>query len=116
MRITNQLSNEQITAEIGKRIQSARIDLPMSQKELAERAGISLRTVANIESGKDVQLRSFLQVMRTLGLIDRIDTILDEEQLRPSDAVNLGKRRQRATAAKYRQNENVIWQWGDEEA
>ena len=54
MKITFYSSTPEVLAEIGSRIKAARIAMPATQKEMAEMANLSLRTISNLESGKDV--------------------------------------------------------------
>lgn len=48
---------------VGQRIQRCREEAELSQGELAEKAGVSLATVARIESGKVPVLDGFLQLI-----------------------------------------------------
>src|SRR3990167_994120 len=57
-------------AELGKQIRTLRLRLDLDQKQLAERAGIALNAVKNLESGKGVTLRSLIQVLRVLNRTD----------------------------------------------
>ena len=54
---------QQSQLEIGVRIRSARLARKMSQAELAERAGISLSHVSEVETGKtDMRLSHFVKI------------------------------------------------------
>ena len=78
MKITILSSNEQVLAELGARIRAARIDTPLTQAELAERAGLSPYTVANLERGHDVNLGSLLSVLRALDMLENADALVPE--------------------------------------
>lgn len=114
MKITLLTSNEQVLAELGARIRAARIDTPLTQVELAERAGISPYTVANLERGRDVNLGSLLSVLRALGMLENADALVPEALARPSDVARLGRARQRAASPSRRPDGAGAWQWGDE--
>ena len=114
MKITILSSNEQVLAELGARIRAARIDTPLTQAELAERAGLSPYTVANLERGHDVNLGSLLSVLRALGMLENANALVPETLARPVDVARLGHARQRATSPSRRTNDASAWQWGDE--
>lgn len=44
-----------------------RLNQNLTQQVLADRSGISLKAVVNLESGHGASLKSFLSVCRTLG-------------------------------------------------
>ena len=114
--ITGFESNEQILCELGERIRDTRIRHPMTQKELADRSGLSLKTVSNIEKGKDTNLGSLIAVLRTLGLLANIDMMLPEQEMRPSDYLKEEKKRLRAYTAARRglASGDVSWVWGED--
>ena len=61
--------NVQILKELGANIQLARLRRKWSAEQVAERAGISRKTVYNIEQGAaTVAMGSYLQVLFVLGL------------------------------------------------
>ncbi len=61
--------NLQVLNELGAHIQLARLRRKYSAEQVAERAGISRKTVYNIEQGvPTVAIGSYLQVLFVLGL------------------------------------------------
>lgn len=62
-------------------VKEARLRMGIRQVDLAEQAGISLRTVRHIEAGKTegVSLRDFMLVLFTVGISDRVfQALLDD--------------------------------------
>lgn len=112
MVITMLTSNEQALGEIGSRIRSARIETPLTQAELAKRAGVSLSTVAKLERGEDVRFSSVLDVLRALGMLGAVDSLVPQVLARPSDLARAGKPRQRARSAAKGASSGA-WEWGD---
>jgi transcriptional regulator with XRE-family HTH domain len=50
----------------------------LTQAQLADRSGVSLATVARLESGEgNVRLESLLRILRALGLVDSLTKALD---------------------------------------
>ena len=115
MKITYYASTSEALAEVGCRIRAARIAMPATQKELAEMTNLSLRTISNIETGKDVNFSSIIDVLRALGFLQNLEVMIPEQGPRPSQIAELGKPRERAgrkrTAGTLRETE---WKWGDE--
>lgn len=72
----NSLNNTAIMQEIGKRLKTVRLRKKFTQLDLAERAGISLYTVAQIEQGKSVSLSMLIPVLRALRVLDNLDLFL----------------------------------------
>ncbi|MCK4565287.1 MAG: helix-turn-helix transcriptional regulator [Verrucomicrobia bacterium] len=114
MKIEGLLTDEAILAELGGRMAQYRLELRLTQAELAEQAGISKRTVERIEAGATTQLSTMIRIFRALDLLDRLDGLLPEAGPRPMDLLKLkGKGRQRAPRRK-KQPGGEAWQWGDE--
>lgn len=113
----NDLSTgDAILEEIGRRIARRRIELGMTQAALAEQAGIGKRTLERLESGNSVQLANFLQVLRTLELLDGLEVLVPDAGPSPMALLKQqGRQRERASS---RQHKNVPagqpWRWGDE--
>ena len=79
----NSLSNANVIQEIGARIKKQRINKKMTQQQLAEKAGVSLFTIAQIEKGKSVSLNMWVAVLRVLRLLDNLDLLLPESKISP---------------------------------
>ena len=62
--------------EMGQRLRSYRKKRKLSQKQLAERTGLSIFTIAQIEQGKAVSLSSLLPVLRELRLLNNLDALI----------------------------------------
>lgn len=65
-------------------MKEARLRMGIRQTDLAERAGISLRTVRHLEGGKaeGVSLRDFMLALFTIGISDRVfQALLDDPAL-----------------------------------
>lgn len=105
------LPDPALLTEMGHRLGHYRLQLNLSQAQLAKKAGISKRTLERLESGESVQLTNFIRVLRSLGRLDALDQLLPEPLPSPMAQLQLrGKQRQRASQLK----EPSPWQWGDE--
>lgn len=105
-------SDAAILADLGARVESARLSLNATQDELAREAGVSKRTVERIEAGSSSQMTSFVRVLRALGRLDPLEALLPPVGPTPMDLLRDGGRsRQRASGR--RASEEQPWTWGD---
>lgn len=92
------MSGRAIQAELAGRVQRERLNQNLTQAELAGKAGISLRTLINLESGKDITLQSLIGVLRALEKLEHLDIFLPEPGPSPLQLARLkGKVRKRAS-------------------
>lgn len=83
--------------ELGQRLQRARLNLNLTQLEVAQHAGVSRKVVMNAEAGQ-VSLEKLLAILMTLDLLDHLDSFLPEQPFSPIQLLRLrGKVRQRAS-------------------
>ena len=83
------LSDTAICERIGDRLKHIRLKQNITQQSLAHAANVSLSSVKKIEKGEISSFDLLLRVLRTLGLLDVLQPIVDEEQLSPSEYYNL---------------------------
>ena len=107
-------SDEAVLEELGNRLSRQRVALQLTQADLAERAGVSKRTVERIEAGKSAQTATLVRILRVLDLLDGFYAMLPAGGPRPMDLLRLkGKERQRASR-KRRDQPEESWSWDDE--
>ena len=98
MKLTSQLSDDTVIAELGARFARYRLDRNLTQAQLARRAGVSKRTVERLESGGSSQLGNFIRICRALDLLERLDALLPPPLPSPIEQLRHGGRQgQRAT-------------------
>ena len=115
MKIDKHLAAEAILKELGHRLGQRRLDLGLSQAEVARLAGLGKRTVERIEAGTDSQASTLLRLLRVLDLMDGVENLVPEVGIRPMDLLKLkGKERRRAPRKRLPKTGHG-WRWGDEE-
>ena len=113
MNTLNRRTDEAILAELGARLSSMRRSRDLTQAQLAQDAGVSKRTVERIEAGESAQMTSFIRILRTLGLLDGLESFLPPPQPSPMDLLRrAGKPPLRATGKNVSSGEP--WSWADE--
>lgn len=92
------MNTEQALNEIGERLKRYRLNRNLSQKEVAERAGIGLASVARLEDGKGSTLANFIRVLTALDVLDSLDAFLPVPPISPIQLAKLhGKERRKAS-------------------
>jgi transcriptional regulator with XRE-family HTH domain len=117
MRITDQLTDDAVLAEIGKRLARTRLERNLTQRQLGDEAGVGRPAIQRIEAGAPVRLPAFLRVLRVLGLLDALDRLVPEPAPSPIERLKLaGRERQRARGSRSseRQAKAEPWTWGNE--
>ncbi len=118
MKISKLFADDAILAEIGERVARCRLDLQLTQADVAEQAGVAKRTVERIEAGASAQMSSMIRVFRVLDLLPGLDSMIPEAEPRPMDLLKRkGKVRQRASSRHRPARSNQAsepWSWDDE--
>jgi transcriptional regulator with XRE-family HTH domain len=116
MRIDPLLTDDAVMAEFGGRLTRARLARNMSQKQLAEEAGVGERTVARVEAGESPTLANVIRILRALDLVDGLDRLVPEPVVNPLvELEQRGRRRRRASPARIGKPRSADggWTWGD---
>ena len=93
----NSKSPAAIAEELGERLRQARLNVDITQAEVADRAGVSRKVVLNAEKGR-VQLEALVAIMVALDLTEQLDQLLPKQALSPIQLSRLqGRTRQRAS-------------------
>lgn len=115
MKIAPQLTDEALLKLLGERLARLRLTKNLTQQQLAEQAGLGLRTVQRLELGAAAtQLSGFMRVCRVLGLVERFEALVPEEADSPMEQLKQqGRKRQRATGKKAAEGQSKKWTWGE---
>ncbi|WP_074406065.1 MULTISPECIES: helix-turn-helix transcriptional regulator [Aquimarina] len=106
----NNLSDEQILAELTQRVKQRRLNLNITQDELSKRAGVHVQTIKNFESGKTTTLLTFIQILRAFGDLSALSSLFPDPGISPIELLKLkGKERERASRSSKNQKEDPLW-------
>lgn len=86
--------------ELGRQLRVLRLRLNLNQRQLAERAGIALNVVKNLEGGRGSTIRSLAQVLRVLDRADWIGTLAPAVSISPVQMLRTKAPRIRASRRK----------------
>jgi transcriptional regulator with XRE-family HTH domain len=108
------LSNPQIEQEVGKRLKNRRLDMNLNQSEVAERSGVSRRTITAIENGEGSTLATLIALLRALNALDTLEAFLPDPGPSPL-ALSMVQDTGRKYASKPRKTTpQTPWKWADE--
>ena len=73
-------SDADIIQELCQKLKSVRLSCCFSQREFAEKCGVSVITIKRIESGKvnDITMGTLLKIMRTSGTLEGVVDLLPD--------------------------------------
>lgn len=82
-------------AEIGHQVRVLRTRSGYTQADLAQRAGVSVGTIRNLESGVGSTLSTLIEVVRALGRTEWLETLAPPVTVSPLELLDASKRRPR---------------------
>lgn len=116
MKFANDNSDDATLGELGSRIARYRLDRNLTQAELAQEAGVSLRTLQRIEQGGSAHVSNLIRILRTLRLLENLEALIPEPAMSPIRQMKMqGKQRSRASSRTGKPEKKAPWSWGDEE-
>ena len=78
-----------ILSKIGSRLKSLRLKQNITQESLSETANVSLTVVKNAEKGEIRSFDAFVRLLRTLGQLEVLLPLVEEQQLSPNEYYEL---------------------------
>lgn len=81
----------------GERLKALRLSQNLDQMTLAARAGISVGTLKNLESGAGSSLKTMIAVLRILGREEWLATVAPIASINPLTLPRAARQRQRAS-------------------
>lgn len=105
--------------EVGRRLKQARLNLDLTQDEIAQFAGISRYVVQKLENG-DGKVQDLMALLIALDQTAQLDNLLPPQEISPIEVFKLrGKARKRASGTKHKttsknkknhdENEDIGW-------
>ncbi len=97
------LTDNMILEKIGEHIKRMRLEHNISQKELAVSAGVAISSIAALERGENVSLKTLIPLLRALNSLHVLSDLLKEPEISPiayAKQLDGQKIRKRASATK----------------
>jgi len=109
----DRMSNAAILEMIGKRFLQARLNEGIDQRELADKSGVNVSTIQNLESGKrSVGMIKMLAVMRALDKLHEIDNFMPEPPIKSASLLTTRNiKRKRVSKPKCEKEPSTGFVW-----
>ena len=91
---------EELESELGDRLRTYRLTKNLQQSALAERAGVGLSALRNLENGRGSTVKTLLSVVRALGREDWLNTVAPVATVNPLTLTRQAQPRIRARTKK----------------
>lgn len=78
-----EMSNPAILVEIGKRLKEYRIRNDMTQKDVAEYAGVGIDTILRVERGDNISSLKLIAILRSLDMLENLDEFIPKPPVSP---------------------------------
>ena len=98
--------------ELGQKIKAYRIYKGISQQNLADRSGVSKRSISRLEQGDSMQLDNLFRILIALDLSDNIELLVPDQTERPS--YHLIEETKKPQRVRRKKEVSDGFKWGDE--
>ncbi|HTM81521.1 helix-turn-helix domain-containing protein [Asticcacaulis sp.] len=106
---------KQYQIELGIQVTRIRLSRNLTQAQLADEAGTSVRTIKRLEGGEGGTLDSFIRVLMALRLDAGLLAFMPDPNVRPIERIkHKGQERQRASGGQPT-GPTTEWVWGEDE-
>lgn len=97
----SRMSDDAIIHSIGDFVRHQRLQKNITQKDLADKAGINRTTLSDLELGRRCQLVTMIQVLRILNQLHVFESFEIKQQISPIKLAEMEmKKRQKASGSK----------------
>jgi len=87
---------EELQTVLGERLRAIRLGRNLAQRELAGKAGLSLRALINLEAGEGSTVESLVRVLKALNVADAIELLAPQPKVSPLQILKQGAQVRRA--------------------
>lgn len=91
---------EELQIVLGERLRAIRLSRNLTQRELAEKAGLSLRALINLEAGEGSTVESLMRVLKGLNVATAIELLAPQPKVSPLQILKQGTQVRRAGRAR----------------
>lgn len=88
-------SPDEILADLGERIKQRRLAGGLTQRTLADKAGVSRRAVIELEAGTGSTLQTLARVLKAMDLGDSLSTLVPVPRVSPMAMLRESRGRKR---------------------
>lgn len=92
---TTSKSPTELTAALGERLRTLRLSQALTQATVADRAGLSLRALRELEAGRGSTVLTLVRVLKALGAEHDLETVAPHPTISPMAMLQRPKGRAR---------------------
>lgn len=101
---------DEIAAELGRRLQVARLSQGLQQGDLASMAGVSRAAISSLENRGKSTLETFLRVVSSLGLTQELESLFSAKPVSIAQMEAASQQVQRAPRRRHKREEGAAAQ------
>ena len=95
-------TDEEIVRDLGRRLSTYRLQMNLTQDEMAAQTGLNQKTISHAESGKDPRLSTIIKILRALRRLEALDAFLPKPGISPLMLAKMaGRERRRARKPRH---------------
>lgn len=106
-----EITDVELLQRIGSKLKEIRLEQNIKQKELAEKSGLSMFSISQMETGHNTSMQSIIQVLRALGRMDMLDAFI----INNVEANPLADRQRVSRVAPFQQHKPVAYSLPEED-
>ena len=91
------MTPDELAADLGARLRDLRLAQDYTQASVADRAGISLRALRELEAGRGSTVLTMLRVLKALGAEQGVDLLAPRPGISPMALLQRPRARERGT-------------------
>ena len=110
--MNNRKSYQEYIKELGQKIKTYRIMKELSQQDLADKTGVSKRSISRLEQGETVQVDNLFKILLALGLGENIEVLVPDQTKRPGFYLEKTDNKPKRVRKRI---EKSGFKWGDEQ-
>ncbi|MCM2282863.1 MAG: hypothetical protein NDI61_13570 [Bdellovibrionaceae bacterium] len=108
------LSDEQLLAELGRRLERIRVARRIQDQEIFGKGGVKKDALAHFKKGKNISLINFIRILRGVGLLSELEHLLPQPTLFSPLSLALAKEEKLPSRIRKKQKKVRNFKWGDE--
>jgi len=107
-------TSNQIEKALCKNLEKIRLSRNITQAQLADEAGVVLRTIGRLEKGAGVSFDTFIRVLIALRIQHNLEALLPDPSVRPVERLDSGGTERKRASSSKPSIDSKAWSWGDE--
>jgi transcriptional regulator with XRE-family HTH domain len=106
-------SSIQIEETIDRKIRRLRLSRNWTREKLAKEAGVSMRTIANLEEGRGTTFNTIIRVMKAFNVQANLSALFPDPTIHPVELLETGGKERKRARTKRNESEEMTggWQW-----